>query len=261
MITFEQAMEARDSAEVSGISAANLGPQDMVNLILQRSQIIRDQNKPNRFIKAWTKGNDAPLLRLIDEIGADELIRRAAAFIYLEFQELRPFFEQPKPRKVADIGCGYAFFDLFLAREFGAKLILIDLETNEHRHFGFNEEGAAYSNLDKTKDFLVANGVEETSIDLRNPKADDLSDLANLDYVFSFISCGFHYPWDTYLGFYQAALSPNGRIILDLRTRQFANALPEISKFGFVRHLTKAASGSADRIMIAKAVWPHACRL
>ena len=254
MITFEEAMEAKGAPEISGLRAANLRAQDMVNLVLQRSEIIRDQNNHNRFIKAWTRGNDTPLLRLVEEIGADELIQRAAAFIYLEFQQLRPFLAKPKPRKVADIGCGYALFDLFLAREFGAKLVLIDLETNDQRHFGYHEEGSAYSNLAQARDFLIANGIQETSIDLRNPETDDLSDLANLDYVFSFISCGFHYPWHTYLGLYEAALSPKGRIILDLHARQFAGVLPDISKFGFVRHLTKAAYGGADRIMIAKAL-------
>jgi hypothetical protein len=52
MITFEEAMEAKESPEVAGISSANLGSKDMVNLILQRSEIIRDQNNYNRFVKA-----------------------------------------------------------------------------------------------------------------------------------------------------------------------------------------------------------------
>lgn len=254
MITFDEAMQAKSHPDVAGISAANLSSQDIVNLVLQRSEIIRDQDGPNRFIKAWINGNDAPLLRLVDKIGSDELLRRAAAFIYLEFQQLKPFLQNPKPRKIADIGCGYAIFDLFLAREFGTSVVLIDLEASDHRHFGFEAQGAAYSDLSQTRDFLMANGVKKNLIEIRNPKESDISDIKGLDYVFSFISCGFHYPWDTYLGFYQTALSSRGRIIIDLRARKFANALPEISKFGFARHLTKAANGSAERIMIAKAV-------
>ncbi|WP_409695266.1 class I SAM-dependent methyltransferase [Yoonia sp.] len=246
-------MQAMDSPEVSRIKAHNLGVNDMVNLVLQRSEIIRDQPKPNRFIKAWVNGNDAPLLDLVEKLGADELVRRAAAFIYLEFQKMKPFLTSPAPRKVADIGCGYALFDLFLAREYDADLVLIDIEANEKRHFGFEKEGAAYSSLAQTRDFLIANGVEAGSIELRNPQTDSLSDIKELDYIFSFISCGFHYPWDTYLDFYDKALSAEGRVILDLRARKFAEALPEISKFGFARHLAKAANGSADRIMFMKA--------
>ena len=181
-------------------------------------------------------------------------MRRAGAFIFLEFEELKPHLTSPAPKRIADIGCGYALFDLFLAKEFGTKVILIDLETNDKRHFGFKAEGAAYSNLDQTRDFLVDNGVPEKSIDLRNPETDDLTDIKNLDYVFSFISCGFHYPWDTYKTFYQDAVKPKGRIILDLRAHKLPEALPGISEFGFARIIEKAANNTADRVMIAKAL-------
>lgn len=115
MMTFEEAMAAKENGMVAALRAANLGSQDMVNLFLQRSEIIRDQNNHTSFIKAWTRGDDAPLL-----------------------------------------------------------------------------------------------------------------------------------------GLYKAALSPKGRIMLDLRARQFAGKIADISKFGFVRYLSKAAHGGADRIMIAK---------
>lgn len=254
MITFEQAMGAMDAPEITSLTPGPLDEQDMVNLILQRSEIIRDQPRFNRYIKAWTQGEDGPLFELIDQIGIETLVRRAAAFIYLEFEELKPHLAKPQPKHIADIGCGYALFDLFLAKEFGTKLVLIDLETNDNRHFGFKSEGAAYSNLDQTRDFLTANGVSDDLIDLRNPEKDDLKDLQNLDYVFSFISCGFHYPWDTYKDFYQQAVAPEGRIILDLRAHKLADALPGISEIGFARILEKAANNSADRVMIAKQV-------
>lgn len=79
MITFEEAKHTKERPELAGISAANLDAQDMVNPILQRSEIIRDQDNHHRFVKAWTKGNDGPLLGLVEEIWADELVRRAAA--------------------------------------------------------------------------------------------------------------------------------------------------------------------------------------
>jgi SAM-dependent methyltransferase len=251
VITFEQAMQARNVPDVAGITAAGLGARDMMNLILQRSEIIRDHPRANGYIKAWSNGDEAPILDLVAQIGEGELLRRAAAFIYLEYQELKPHLHQPEPGRIADIGCGYALFDLFLARDHGTKLVLIDLETNDKRHFGFQSEGAAYSNLEQAREFLIANGVDKSLIDLRNPETDDLSDIAGLDYVFSFISCGFHYPWDTYLDFYRSALSPGGRIILDMRARRLAQALPDISRLGVARHLVTAANGSAERIVIA----------
>ena len=254
MITFEEAMEARKLPEVAGLSAASLTAQDMVNLVLQRSEIIRDQKKPNRYITQWAAGNEAPIFELVEEMGHDELLRRAAAFIFLEYRELSPHLSSPKPRKIADIGCGYALFDLFLAKEHGTRIVLIDLERNDRRHFGFDEEGAAYSSLSQTRAFLVANGVAEKLIETRNPAEDDLSDLKSLNYIFSFISCGFHYPWDTYLPFYREALSPKGRVILDFRTRRFPSVLPELGHFGYAKVLAKAAQGNATRVMLAPSV-------
>lgn len=254
MFTLDEALRTKSHPDVAAISAAHLSARDIMNLVLQRSEIIRDQDRPNRFIKAWTNGDDAPLVELVENIGAEELLHRAAAFIYLEFQQLKPFLKAPKPKRIADIGCGYAIFDLFLAREFGTKLILIDLETSHQRHFGFEAQGAAYSDLSRTRDFLTANGIDDGLIEVRNPNESDLSDIKGLDYVFSLISCGFHYPWDTYLDFYQSALSSRGRIIIDIRTQEFAKAFPEVSKIGFVRHLAKSANGHAERIMIARTV-------
>lgn len=252
MITFDEAMRACDSAEVAQIKCDALDEGDMVNLILQRSEIIRDQPKPNRYIRAWTRGDDAPIRELIDRMGIAELTRRAAAFIYLEYLELRPVLQAAPPRRIADIGCGYGFFDLFLARDFGCEIALIDLESNENRHFGFEAQGAAYSSLAVAKSLLVQNGVEAATISTFNPEHDAVTSLRDLDYAFSFISCGYHYPWGTYRSFFEDCLGPDGRIILDLRSRTVGDVLGELSDFGYLRTLTRAANNSAHRAMIVK---------
>lgn len=252
MITFDEAMRACDSDAIGEIKSDALDAGDMVNLILQRSEIIRDQPKPNRYIRAWTRGDDAPIRELIDRIGIAELTRRAAAFIYLEYLELRPVLQAAPPRRIADIGCGYAFFDLFLARDFGCDIALIDLESNENRHFGFEAQGAAYSSLSVAKSMLVDNGVEAKTISTFNPEHDKVTSLRDLDYAFSFISCGYHYPWGSYRNFFEDCLSPDGRIILDLRSRTLGDVLMELCDFGYLRALTRAANNSAHRVMIVK---------
>jgi SAM-dependent methyltransferase len=187
-------------------------------------------------------------------MGMDELVRRAAAFIYLEYQQLKPIFEMRRPGKVADIGCGYALFDLFLAHDYECDVVLIDLETNENRHFGFKSEGAAYSSLSATRRFLEENNVPSKAITTVNPETEDENKHGDLDYAFSFISCGYHYPWTTYRTFFETAVKPDGRIILDIRSHKLADAMLEFSDFGYVRAVVKAANNSADRVMIAKSV-------
>ncbi len=252
MITLDMALDALDLPAICDLKTDALDESDLLNLILQRSEIIRDQPRFNRYIKAWTKGDDAPILELIGRMGRDELVRRAAAFIYLEYGQIKHLFDDKAPKKIADIGCGYALFDLFLAKEYGSDLVLIDLESNENRHFGFKSEGAAYSSLAATKTFLTDNGLKASAIKTVNPETDDVSKIKGLDYAFSFISCGFHYPWDTYESFFETSVKKDGVIILDMRSWRTADAIEGMSRLGFVRFIEKAANNSADRVMIMK---------
>ena len=125
MITFQAAMAAMDDPAIADLNTAALDHDDVVNLIMQRSEIIRDQERYNKYIRAWIKGNRNAILDLIDQMGTDLLIRRAAAFIFLEYRQLRSVFDAKPPRDIADIGCGYGMFDLFLARDYQLSLIHI----------------------------------------------------------------------------------------------------------------------------------------
>ena len=250
LITLDQAKEASGNARIASLEFGAFSESDIVNLILQRSEIIRDQERPNSYIKRWIEGDSRPLVGLINRLGADELLKRAAAFIYLEYLELLPVLRKQPPKKAADIGCGYAFFDLFLARDFDSELFLIDLETNDHRHFGFEEEGAAYSNLSVAGKFLTDNGVRKDLIHLINPDRQNLDGISDLDYVFSFISCGFHYPWQTYQRFFQQSVHPGGSVVLDIRRKKSPAARAELADLGRVRVIDQAAYGSAVRVML-----------
>jgi SAM-dependent methyltransferase len=252
MISLEQALKATRDDRIASLDLRAFGEGDVLNLILQRSEIIRDLPRPNMYIRRWTEGEDGPLRDLIHRLGAGEIIRRAAAFIYLEFLELKPILDRAPPRRIADIGCGYALFDLFAAQDFGCDLVLIDLEENDLRHFGYQGEGAAYSNLRVARRFLTDNGLNDAVIATVNPKSDRLDGFRDLDYVVSFISCGFHYPWETYRDFFEAALREDGALILDLRRRTSRAAQGNLSALGRVEVIDEAADGSADRIMVIR---------
>lgn len=252
MITLEQALAAMDDDRITSLDTTAFDDADTLNLILQRSEIIRDQPHFNRYIKSWTQGDSGPAIELIGKLGTDLLVRRAAAFIFLEYLELKPVFSGSPPRNVADIGCGYALFDLYLAQDFNCNLVLIDLEQNEHRHFGFETEGAAYSNLQVARRFLIANGMQDTAIQTLNPNDADLASIRDLDFAFSFISCGFHYPWQSYQTFFESAVRRGGSVILDIRRRKSANAQVEMEALGTVKVIEQAANGSADRIMLTR---------
>lgn len=243
------AKEAADPA-VAGLDLSCFDRNDMINLILQRSEVMFDRPASGQVIRAWGRGNSAPMEAEIDRLGM-AVARRAAGVIHAEYRQIAPVLRALAPKRVADIGCGYALFDLFLAQDQGCELVLIDLESNEHRHFGFQAEGAAYSNLARARQMLCANGVADSRITTLNPRDVAPESSGPVDLVVSFLSCGFHYPVETYVPFLEQALAPDGAAIFDLRAARAAPQIATLQKLGTVTELS--ASGNSTRVLLRKA--------
>jgi SAM-dependent methyltransferase len=257
MITFRDMLGVVERPPIATLDLSAFGPRDLVNLILQRSEILRDQPRPGRIVDAWTKGEEGPAMALVETMGS-ALARRAAAFVWLEYQQLKPALLrlERRPRRVADIGCGFALFDLFLWRDFPGELVLIDLENTPERHFGFRDRGAAYADLEVARRFLADNGVPARDVTCLNPGRDALEAVAPVDLAVSFLSCGFHYPWQGYAPFFRDQLRPGGAAILDLRRRKAAAGRRELADIGAVSVLCEAAYGNAIRVMVRKPTAP-----
>ncbi len=250
MITAEQMVAAAETDEIRALDLSALDEGDVVNLIAQRSEIIFDEDDPDGVVKHWAAGREGPARDLVQARG-DELTRRAAGIIRAEYEEIREDIAAIKPKSIADIGCGYAMFDLFFWRDFPGKIILIDLEDSEDRHFGYRQDGAAYSNLAKAKTFLTDNGVTAKQITLVNPQKKALP-KTKVSLAVSFISCGFHYPVQTYEAYFRDQVTATGAIILDVRRRRVKDARPVLEALGEMRELTGAANGKAARLMVQK---------
>ena len=54
MITFAELIEAVDAPQIQALDTAAFTPADIVNIILQRSEVIRDQHRPGKIVNAWT---------------------------------------------------------------------------------------------------------------------------------------------------------------------------------------------------------------
>ena len=205
--------------------------EDLLNLSLHRSEILFDVPRRGRLIKDWSQGNSTPLEAIVSEKG-NLLADRSIRVIGEEFERLRPVLDQIDLKSVADIGCGYALFDLFIAKKYCSNLFLIDIESNDKRQFGFNEEGVANSNLSTAKNFLKCNGVIASSITKLNPKNDNIMNIEPVDLAISILACGFHFPVDEYIPFFEKKVKLGGHIILDLRKNFYFEQSSKLSKLG-----------------------------
>jgi len=212
--------------------------RDLANIVLQRSEVLSDVPRAGRIIRSWSSGRTAPLLDVVAAKGGI-LAERAVGVIGAEFRRMENLLEDIAPKSVADIGCGYAIFDLFLLRRFNPQLTLIDLEDNDHRHFGFEAQGAAYSKLRIAERFLRANCEPPPRITLKNPSQDDIFDRPQVDLAVSFLACGFHFPVDVYMPFFTRMVRPGGHILLDLRKGQLDAQLEALSPLGETREVSR----------------------
>ncbi len=213
--------------------------KDLLNIVLQRSRVLYDVPNSGRIIRKWSDGQVDLLEQAVAEKGSI-LAVRALQIIEQEFQPLHPMLDELKPTRFADIGCGYGFLDLFIAKTYGAHAHLIDLEENEVRDFGFNQEGAAYSNLAKAAQFLTKNGISPQNVSTYNPAKDDLSGIKDLDMIISTLACGFHFPVDVYMPFFQSSLREGGALILDLRLKSSRRQRNVLETLGDIYTLEEA---------------------
>jgi SAM-dependent methyltransferase len=226
-------VEARRK-DVESLDLGALERSDLLNLILQRSECLYDIPRAGRPVRAWVNGDPAPLESLVSDMGS-EIAVRCAALIIEEFEQIKPLLSEAGVQTLVDIGSGYGFFDLFATRDLGINCTLVDLESNDRKHFGFANEGAAYSSLKVSEKLFRDNGLQCSAI---NPTKTDVMELDGpFDAVVSFLSCGFHYPTDLYLPFFQDKLAPNGLLILDVRAKRALSERTKLETIGRVEEL------------------------
>ncbi|PTN00726.1 hypothetical protein C8N32_12420 [Rhodovulum imhoffii] len=221
---------------IKRLDLSALDEGDLVNLVLQRSEVLAGLPRPGRIIKAWENDDEGPIRDAVARLG-EEIARRAAAVILREYREIAPVLAEIAPRRLADIGCGYAFFDLFALQDMDCDVLLIDLEQNSRKHFGFRQFGAAYSSLATARSLLEANGINSDRIMTLNPAVRAPETETGVDLAVSFLSCGFHYPAEAYMQFFRESVTPSGAVILDLRQAKAAQQGEDLARLGSLHDL------------------------
>ena len=214
---------------LTAIDTSMIGPAQVFDLCLQRS------NRLAKIIPSRAKSGEAWLGLMQAAVVEHRQTILDAVTVGIEdiFAKIAPQIEKFAPKRLADIGCGQAFIDLLIHRQFGCDLILIDIEQSDGIHFGFNDTGAGYADLANARAFLVANGVPDQAITTINPRHAPLADFAPVDMAISLLSCGFHYPVETYDAFFKSQVTK--AILLDCRNQK--GGKQALKAYGAVREV------------------------
>lgn len=131
------------------------------------------------------------------------------------------------PMQILDIGCGLAWESRMFNKKYNSELWLLDGDTsaNDLKPIG-STSGSYHSTPD---DFLFYHPLTQLDEELKKLKTNNynLVDCNNIDIpsdvkfdlITSWLSCGFHYPVNTYRDLILKHSHENTKVIMDLRIR------------------------------------------
>ena len=138
------------------------------------------------------------------------------------FDVLDKYLETP-PLKILDIGCGLAWESRHFYHKYGSELWLLDGDVKD------NEGGTTGSYHATADDFLFYHPLTDLDTEFKKANIQNyhLVDCNNInipsdvkfDLITSWLSCGFHYPVNTYRDLILKHSHENTKVIMDLRIR------------------------------------------
>jgi len=139
-----------------------------------------------------------------------------------KFELIDDYLKNP-PSRILDIGAGYAGVSQLFQEKYNCEIFLLDGDfdkTSKKRRnkFGKASTMSFYASLKDLRDYYDSRGLKYTQIDANNI---DLDENINFDLVYSFLSCGFHYPVGTYADLIKQHTDNKSTTIMDIRRKTF----------------------------------------
>jgi len=134
------------------------------------------------------------------------------------FERMDDYIARP-PRRILDIGCGFAKTSELFQKKYGCELYLLesDMSNSPGRRigkWGTVDSFQWYLPIERLKEAWDSQGMTYTHVD--GATLDVPADV-KFDVIYSWLSCGFHYPVTTYKKFIQDHASEDAVIIMDFR--------------------------------------------
>ena len=144
------------------------------------------------------------------------------------------------PKKILDIGCGLAFESELFQKKYGCELYLLDGNSNSNnnsqvREIGFDQSGTFkfYSDSRELTESFIKRNLKYTFVDVSNI---NISDNVIFDLIYSNLSCGFHYPINTYYTLLKKHSDKNTVMIFDIKGKTLTDQLND--QFEVVREVS-----------------------
>jgi SAM-dependent methyltransferase len=139
------------------------------------------------------------------------------------------------PLKILDIGCGLAWESRMFNEKYNSELWLLDGDTRDNESKSPTAMTGKYHS--STDEFLFYHPLSELDAELKKlgTKNYHLIDCNNInipedvkfDLITSWVSCGFHYPVNTYKDLILKHSHANTRVVMDLRVIYKKTNMPE----------------------------------
>jgi SAM-dependent methyltransferase len=135
---------------------------------------------------------------------------------------------------ILDIGCGMAHRSILLSKKYNSELYLIDSDCSNNDNtktrgnkFDTADNFKAYFHLIDIHNKLKKYNVKYKLYDYN--KNIDINNNIKFDIICSFLSCGFHYPFETYNFLYSKYSNKNTLFIFDIRNNTHEDLLSKIN--------------------------------
>lgn len=118
-------------------------------------------------------------------------------------------------KNILDIGCGIAHESVQFSKKYKTALTLLDSNSTTGRTGGYSDADnfGFYNRLDDLKKYF--SNLELDNVELHDIKYYQSNE--KFDVICSYLSCGFHYPLDTYFDLMKKHMHENTRLIFSLR--------------------------------------------
>ena len=163
------------------------------------------------------------------------------------FETVDRYLNQPVGR-LLDIGCGFAYDSRWFNEKYGTELWLLDGDASTN---SAKPESASYGNWNTTSselkfyhtfEFLDAKLKELGTQNYHLVDANNISipDDVKFDVITSWLSCGHHYPVNTYMELMRRHSHANTRIVLDIRCKGSQTNFIGVDGFEIVNVISNA---------------------